>query len=172
MNNMSTYVHIRLKWKKKSSLTNNAFCIIIISIRGGLNYPKPDYLTRAWLFFCYLSLTRTWLLAIWTWLEPDYDTWQIVVKYRIRVYKTPLLIKPPLQENSKKIPINRHFFAQKSNFWGFLEQKMENFLSHFNKPPPQNPNFFIRRRRLIDADTVVKKWFFLLKIHTTLYKWY
>ena len=48
--------------------------------RGGLNYPKPDYLTRAWLFFCYSSLTCTWLLAIWTWLEPDYDTWQIVVK--------------------------------------------------------------------------------------------
>ena len=74
--------------------------------------------------------------------------------YRIRVYKTPLLIKPPLQENSKKIQINRHFFAQKSTFWGYFEQKLDKFLSHFNKPPPQNPDFFIRRRRLIDADTV------------------
>ena len=56
--------------------------------------------------------------------------------YRIRVYKTPLLIKPPLSENSIKIQINRHFFAQKSTFLGFFEQKLEKFKSNFNKPPP------------------------------------
>ena len=55
------------------------FCMLI-NYRGGLKYPKPDYLTRDWLFFWYLSLTWTWLLAICTWLEPDYDIWQIVVK--------------------------------------------------------------------------------------------
>ena len=45
---------------------------------------------------------------------------------------------------------------QKSTFWGYFEQKLDKFLSHFNKPPPQNPDFFIRRRRLIDADTVLR----------------
>ena len=74
--------------------------------------------------------------------------------YRIRVYKMPLLIKPPLLENSIEIQINRHFFAQKSSFWGFFEQKLEKFQSDFNKPPPQTLDFFISRRRLIDADTV------------------
>ena len=76
--------------------------------------------------------------------------------YRIRVYKTSLLIKPPLLENSIEIQINRHFFAQKSSFWGFFEQKLEKFHSYFNKPPPQTLDFFISRRRLIDADTVVR----------------
>ena len=61
--------------------------------------------------------------------------------YRIRVYKTPRLIKPPLLENSIKIQINRHYFAQKSTFWGFFEQKLEKFQSNFNKPPPQNLDF-------------------------------
>ena len=74
--------------------------------------------------------------------------------YRIRVYKTSLLIKPPLLENSIEIQINRHFFAQKSSFWGFFEQKLEKFQSDFNKPPPQTLDFFISRWRLIDADTV------------------
>ena len=61
--------------------------------------------------------------------------------YRIRVYKTPLLIKPPLSENSIKNQINRHFLAQKSTFWGFFEPKFEKFQSHFNKPPAQNLDF-------------------------------
>ena len=66
---------------------------------------------------------------------------EILIYYRIRVYKTPLLIKPPLLENSIKIQINRHYFAQKSTFWGFFEQKLEKFQSNFNKPPPQNLDF-------------------------------
>ena len=35
-----------------------------------------------------------------------------VTIYRIRVYMTPLLIKPRLQENSMKIWINRHFLSK------------------------------------------------------------
>ena len=62
-----------------------------------------------------------------------------------------------LNRHYLKIQINRHFFAQKSTFWGYFEQKLDKFLSHFNKPPPKNPDFFIRRRRLIDADTVCHK---------------
>ena len=75
--------------------------------------------------------------------------------YRIRVNTTPLLIKPPLPQNLIKIQISRHFFAQKFTFWGFFEQKLNQFLSHFNKPPPKTPNYFIGRRRGIDADTVL-----------------
>ena len=74
-----------------------------------------------------------------------------VSPYRILVNTTPLLIKPPLLQNLIKIQISRHFFAQKSTFWGFFEQKLNKFLSHFNKPPPKNPNLFIGRRRGIDA---------------------
>ena len=77
-----------------------------------------------------------------------------MIYYRIRVNTTPLLIKPPLLQNLIKIQISRHFFAQKSTFWGFFEQKFNKFPSHFNKPPPKNPNYFIGRRRGIDADTV------------------
>ena len=66
----------------------------------------------------------------------------------------------PLNHHSRfnhhlyKIQINHHFFTQKSSFWGFFEQKLEKFQSHFNKPPPQNLDFFISRRRLLDADMV------------------
>ena len=49
-----------------------------------------------------------------------------VTIYRIRIYMTPLLIKPRLQENSMKIWINRHFFVQ----------KFEKFQSYLNRPPP------------------------------------
>ena len=66
------------------------------------------------------------------------------------------MIKPPQLEYSIEIQINRHFCAQKSSFWGFFEQKLEKFQSDFNKPPPQTLDFFISRRRLIDADTVYK----------------
>ena len=41
-----------------------------------------------------------------------------------------------------------------TTFWGFFEQKLNKFLSHFNKQPPKNPDFFIGRQRGIDADTV------------------
>ena len=77
------------------------------------------------------------------------------IKYHIHVNTTPLLIKPPLLQNLIKIQISRHFFAQKSTFWGFFEQKFNKFPSHFNKPPPKNPKYFIGRRRGIDADTVI-----------------
>ena len=62
------------------------------------------------------------------------------------------MIKPPLLENSIEIQIKRHFFAHKSNFWGFFEQKLEKFHSYFNKPPHQTLDFFISHQRLIDAD--------------------
>ena len=62
-----------------------------------------------------------------------------------------------LNRHYVKIQINRHFFAQKSTFWGYFEQKLDKFLSHFNKPLPQNSDFFIRRWRLIYVDTVEKR---------------
>ena len=50
-----------------------------------------------------------------------------------------------LNRHYLKIQINRHFFAQKSTFWGFFEQKLDKFLSLFNKPPPQSPDSFLSK---------------------------
>ena len=85
----------------------------------------------------------------------SYFSERIFSTYRICVIMMPLLIKPPPLQNLIKIQISRHLFAQKSTFWGFFEQKLKKFPSHFNKPPPKNPNFFIDRRHGIDADRVV-----------------
>ena len=69
--------------------------------------------------------------------------------YRIRVIKPPLLIKPPLIQNSNKPPL----FCPKSPFFGAFLVK---FWKNFNKPPAQNLNFLIDCRRFIGADTVVE----------------
>ena len=60
--------------------------------------------------------------------------------YRIRANKPPLLIKPPL-------------FCPKSPLFGAFLGK---FWKNFNKPPPQNLDFFIDRRQFIDTDTVLE----------------
>ena len=62
--------------------------------------------------------------------------------YRIRA------IKPPLIQNSNKPPL---FYPKSPLFGAFLVK----FWKNFNKPPAQNLDFFIDRRRFIDADTVV-----------------
>ena len=68
--------------------------------------------------------------------------------YRIRVIKPPLLIKPPLIQNSNKPPL---FYPKSPLFGAFLVK----FWKNFNKPPAQNLDFFIDRQRLIGADTVI-----------------
>ena len=71
------------------------------------------------------------------------------ISYRIRVIKPPLLIKPPLIQNSNKPPL---FYPKSPLFGAFLVK----FWKNFNKPPAQNLDFFIDRRRFIGADTVLK----------------
>ena len=63
--------------------------------------------------------------------------------YRIRA------IKPPLIQNLNKPPI---FYPKSSLFGAFLVK----FWKNFNKPPAQNLDFFIDRRRFIGADTVIR----------------
>ena len=70
------------------------------------------------------------------------------IEYRIRVIKPPLLIKPPLIQNSNKPPL---FYPKSPLFGAFLVK----FWKNFNKPPAQNLDFFIDCRRFIDKDTVV-----------------
>ena len=74
---------------------------------------------------------------------------KVIFQYRIRVIKPPLLIKPPLIQNSNKPPL---FYPKSPLFGAFLVK----FWKNFNKPPAQNLDFFIDRRRFIDADTVDK----------------
>ena len=76
--------------------------------------------------------------------------------YRIRVIKPPLLIKPPIIQNSNKPPL---FYPKSPLFGAFLVK----FWKNFNKPPAQNLDFFIDRRRFIDADTVI---YYILNIST------
>ena len=59
------------------------------------------------------------------------------IQYRIRANKPPLLIKPPPIQNSNKPPL----FCPKSPLFGFFWGK---FWKNFNKPPPQNLDFFYR----------------------------
>ena len=69
------------------------------------------------------------------------------LKYRICANKPPLLIKPPPIQNSNKPPL----FCPKSPLFGAFLGK---FWKNFNKPPPQNLDFFIDRWRFIDTDRV------------------
>ena len=59
------------------------------------------------------------------------------IQYRIRANKPPLLIKPPPIQNSNKTPL----FCLKVHFLGLFWGK---FWKNFNKPPPQNLDFFYR----------------------------
>ena len=63
--------------------------------------------------------------------------------YRIRVIKPPLLIKPPLIQNSNKPPL----IYQKSPLFGTFLVK---FWKNFNKTPA-----IINRRRFIGTDSVL-----------------
>ena len=92
--------------------------------------------------YCVFANTATSEYSIHSLLDVFFKIFSSTLSiYRIRVYKMPLLIKLPLLENSIEIQINRHFFAQKSSFWGFFQQKLEKFHSYFNKPPPQTLDF-------------------------------
>ena len=71
----------------------------------------------------------------------------LLILSKIRAIKLPLLIKPPLIQNSNKPPL---FYPKSPLFGAFLVK----FWKNFNKPPAQNLDFFIDRRRFIDADTV------------------
>ena len=69
-------------------------------------------------------------------------------KYRFRANKRPLLIRPPLWQNSNKTPL----FCSKSPLFGaFSGKNWENS----NIPPLKTPQSFIERRSFNSADTVL-----------------
>ena len=51
-------------------------------------------------------------------------------KYLIRVYNTPLLINPPLQQNLNKPPHTRRHLAQNGTRLGHMGRPMSQFWSH------------------------------------------
>ena len=83
------------------------------------------------------------------------------LNYRICANKTPFSIKPPLQPNLNKPPL---FCPKSPLFEAFLGKNPKNF----NSPPPWNPQSFIRRQRLIGADTVL--WKKILTIFKEIFK--